>query len=389
MQTSIVQQLLETPDGQEADRILRACTHCGFCLATCPTYQLLGDERDSPRGRIYLIKQVLEGAEPGQPTQTHLDRCLTCRNCETTCPSGVEYGRLVDIGRGLVDARQHRPRLERLVRWGLRRIMAYPRRVGLLLTLGRLARPLLPQSQSGKIPPRIRAGNWPAATQAKRSMLVLDGCVQPAAAPVTNAAAARVLDRVGIRLIRARGAGCCGALPQHLSAQQEALTFAKRNIDAWWPHIEAGAEALIITASGCGAQVAEYGHLLRHDPAYAEKARRISQMTCEIGEVLANEELSGFADRGGGRCIAYHPPCTLRNAPGLNDQVAKILTAAGYRLTPVNDVHMCCGSAGTYSILQPQLANRLRDDKLASLQQGQPETIVTANIGCQLHLATA
>lgn len=388
MQTNITQTLLDTPAGQEADRILRACTHCGFCNATCPTYQLLGDERDGPRGRIYMMKQVLEGHTPSASTQLHLDRCLTCRACETTCPADVEYGRLVDIGRGLVEAQVPRSAFMRFQRWALRRIVAYPRRVAVLLALGRLVRPLLPARVKAQVPLRRAAGDWPKATATRRQMLVLEGCVQPAAAPATNASAARVLARLGIELMRARGAGCCGALPHHLSAHEESLAFARRNIDAWWPYIEGGAEAIVMTASGCGAQVVEYGYLLRNDPAYAAKATRISELTRDLGEIFAHEDLSALGQPGTGRKLAYHAPCTLRNSPGLRDHVAEVLVRAGFDLTPVADAAVCCGSAGTYSILQPQLAGRLREQKLANLKSGNPEAIVTANIGCQLHLAS-
>lgn len=389
MQTDITETLLKTPEGQEADRILRACTHCGFCNATCPTYQLLGDERDGPRGRIYMMKQVLEGHTPSASTQLHLDRCLTCRACETTCPADVEYGRLVDIGRGLVDAQVPRSPWVRLQRWALRRFAAYPRRFALLLALGRLARPFLPAKLKAQIAPRVAAGEWPKNSHTTRSMLVLDGCVQPAAAPATNAAAARVLARLGIALVRARGAGCCGALPHHLSAHEESLAFARRNIDAWWPHIEQGVEAIVITASGCGAQVVEYGYLLRNDPAYAKKAKKVSEITRTLSEVLAHEDLSQLGTPGAGRKLAYHAPCTLRNSPGLRDHVADVLRATGFELNPVADAATCCGSAGTYSILQPELANRLREKKLANLENSGAQTIVSANIGCQLHLASA
>lgn len=386
MQTSITQALLATEDGREADRILRACTHCGFCTATCPTYELLGDERDGPRGRIYLVKQVLEGAEPTRKTQTHLDRCLTCRACETTCPADVEYARLADIGRGLVDSRVARPLRERVLRWGLRRFVAYPKRFAFLLALARLVRPLAPGPLKAKIPPRQSAPAWPSPTTTTRRVLILEGCVQPAAAPATNAATARVLAKLGIAALRAPG--CCGALPQHLSARGEALDFARRNIDAWWPAIEAGAEAIVSTASGCGSQVAEYGYLLRNDADYAAKAARVAALTRDVSDVLAGEDLSAFSGIGAGRRLAYHPPCTLQNS-GLNDRTADLLTATGFELAPVANAQRCCGSAGTYSILQPTLANRLRRDKLDSLEHGAPEAIVTANIGCQLHLQAA
>lgn len=393
MQTSIIPALRDTADGQEADRILRACTHCGFCTATCPTYQLLGDERDGPRGRIYLIKQVLEGAEPTEKTRLHLDRCLTCRACETTCPSGVEYAKLADIGRDLVERQVSRPPRERIIRWLLRHVVAYRPRFEIVYAFGQWLRPALigplaPLAQ--KLPPNRTRQPWPDTGTAERTMLVLDGCVQPVAAPNTNAQAARVFARLGVRLLAVGGgAGCCGALHQHLSHREQARDFARANIDAWWPHIEAGAEAIVMTASGCGAQVAEYGYLLRDDPGYAEKAQRVSELTRDLSDVLADEDLSPIADTGNQRKVAYHPPCTLQNAPGLHDRVPDILTAAGYQLTPVPNAHLCCGSAGSYSILQPEIAGELRQDKLEALGQGGPEVIVTANVGCQLHLEAA
>lgn len=393
MQTSIIPQLRDTADGREANRILRACTHCGFCTATCPTYQELGDERDGPRGRIYLIKQVLEGETPTAKTQQHLDLCLTCRACETTCPSGVEYAKLADIGRELVDRQVERPFSQRVIRALLRHVVAYRHRFAFFFALGHFFKPLLVGPLAPlqkKMPPQRQKIAWPAGGKNNtRTMLVLEGCVQPTAAPNTNAYAARVLDRLGVQLIAANGSGCCGALSQHLSHREEALDFARANIDAWWPYVEDGAEAIVMTASGCGAEVAEYGYLLRNDPAYADKAARISELTRDLSDVLASEDLSSLNDVGGGRRIAYHPPCTLQNAPGLHDHVAQILAQAGYELTPVKNSHLCCGSAGSYSILQPEMANRLRRNKLESLNAGAPEAIVTANIGCQLHLEAA
>tara|TARA_B100000678_G_scaffold194169_1_gene162595 strand:+ start:140 stop:1357 length:1218 start_codon:yes stop_codon:yes gene_type:complete len=389
MQTSIVESFLNTPDGQEADRILRACTHCGFCTATCPTYQLTGDERDSPRGRIYLIKQVLEGNTPTERTQYHLDRCLTCRACETTCPSGVEYAKLADIGRHLVDQTVERSNREKAIRFALRHIAAYRHRFAFVLAMGRAVAPLLVGPLAPlreKIPPRREAITAPSERRHARKMLVLQGCVQPAAAPNTNAVAARVFDRLGIDLVAAPGAGCCGALNQHLSQRDQALDNARQNIDAWWPYIDDGAEAIVMTASGCGAEVCEYGHMLRNDPVYAERAARVSELTCDLSDALAREDLSGLADTGNGRRVAYHPPCTLQNAPGLHDNVAEILAQAGYKLTHVSNSHLCCGSAGSYSILQPEMAGELRQNKLTSLAAGNPDMIATANIGCQLHL---
>jgi len=385
MQTRLADEIRATPQGREADAILRSCVHCGFCNATCPTYQLLGDELDGPRGRIYLIKQVLEGQPPTRRTQLHLDRCLTCRACETTCPSGVRYGRLADIGRALVEAAVARPYGERLLRRALRWVVPHAGHFGLLLRMGQGVRPLLPAGLRSKIPPRRVAGPWPDHPHA-RTMLVLAGCAQSAAAPDTNAAAARVLDRLGIRLVTAPQAGCCGALSYHLSAGDEARGQMRRNIDAWWKHIEAGAEAIVMTASGCGAMVKDYAHLLADDPAYAAKAARVSALTRDLVEVLEREVLDRLGISGRGRKVAFHAPCTLQHGQGLQGRVEALLSRLGFALTAVRDAHLCCGSAGSYSLLQPQLARQLRDDKLSALQAERPEVIATANIGCQLHL---
>jgi glycolate oxidase iron-sulfur subunit len=388
MQTQLADFIRDSHQGQEADAILRSCVHCGFCTATCPTYQLLGDELDGPRGRIYLIKQVLEGQTPSRKTQLHLDRCLTCRSCETTCPSGVRYGRLVDIGRAAVEAAVPRPWDERLARRLLRWLVPSRVRFGLFLGLGQLFRPLLPVSLKAKVPPRRVAGPWPTA-QRPRTLLALAGCAQAAATPDTNAAAARVLDRLGIRLVEAPRAGCCGALPHHLGAEEEALTMIRRNIDAWWPQVEAGAEAILVTASGCGAMVKDYGALLAEDPAYAAKAARIAALARDPSEVLAVELARpevALPPPGAGRKIAFHSPCSLQHGQKLPGLAEGLLTRLGYELTPVADGHLCCGSAGSYSLLQPVLARQLRDNKLASLAAGGPECIATANVGCQLHL---
>ncbi len=368
----------------EAEAILRACVHCGFCTATCPTYQLLGDELDGPRGRIYLMKQVLEGETPTATTQLHLDRCLTCRSCETTCPSGVRYGRLLDLGREAVDARVMRSPWDRAARWTLRSIIPYRRRFGALLKLGQWVRPMMPESMKRLVPSISHAGTWPDNPH-PRTMLVLQGCAQPALAPEINAASARVLDRLGIRLVAAEDT-CCGALSHHLSAPEEALGFMRRNIDAWWPHIERGAEAIVMTASGCGALVKEYGYLLHDDPVYAEKAARVSELTRDLCEVLNAEDLAPLNVEVRKR-VAFHAPCTLQHGQNLHGVVESILTRLEVALTPVPDAHLCCGSAGTYSILQRGLAGRLRDNKLKALQSGEPGLIVTANIGCLAHLA--
>ncbi len=389
MQTQLTDAIKNTAYGQEADSILRTCVHCGFCTATCPTYQLLGDELDGPRGRIYLIKEMLEGNAVTRKTQVHLDRCLTCRACETTCPSGVKYGHLVDIGRVVAEQRVQRPWRERVVRKLLRVVIPHPNRFAPLLRLGQVLRLVLPGSLRRSVPSRQQASAWrliwPGARHARR-MLVLDGCVQPALAPNINAAAARVLDRLGISLLRANKAGCCGAVSYHLNAHDEALDFMRQNINAWWPHIQAGVEAIVITASGCGTLVKDYGHILRHDAVYAEKAARVSALSRDLGEILMVEDLSTLPPVNQKQKIAFHAPCSLQHAQKLPNLVERILQARGFELTPVPDAHLCCGSAGTYAILQKSLSQQLLLNKLGALQSGAPEVIVTANIGCLTHL---
>jgi len=387
MQTNLVQQFANTPEGQEAESILRACVHCGFCTATCPTYQELNDERDGPRGRIYLMKMFLEGEEVTEKSREHLDRCLTCRSCETTCPSGVQYGRLVDISRGLMEQEMPRPPKERWIRWSLARVIPNRRLFGFLLRMGQFFRPVLPSVLSTKVPPRKRASPWPAASH-DRIILALAGCVQPSATPNTNAAAARVLDRLGITMVEAPEAGCCGAVNHHLSEHEKALNAMRRNIDAWWPAIDAGAEAIIMTASGCGAMVQEYGHLLKHDPVYAAKAQKVSDMTIDLGAFLLKQDLEKLNVPKGAGKVAFHCPCTLQHAMQQSGVVDQVLRKAGIDLAETKDKHLCCGSAGTYSILQPELSQRLLGKKLAALTVANPDRIVTANIGCQMHLET-
>ncbi len=395
MQTNLADFIRNTAEGREADAILRKCVHCGFCTATCPTYQLLGDELDGPRGRIYLIKQALEGGEVTQKTQLHLDRCLTCRACETTCPSGVEYGRLADIGRSVVEQRVPRGPWQAFQRAALSAVLPRTRLFGALLAAGRAMRPLLPENLASKVPAAgSPAGAWPAPRHARR-MIALAGCVQPAIAPAINAAAARVLDRLGVSLVEAPAGGCCGALRFHLNRQEEGRQDMRALIDAWWPLVESGAESIVMTASGCGTTVKEYGHLLKDDPAYAAKAARISSMTLDLAEVLANErpqiaKLAAGREGHGGKA-AFHSPCSLQHGQQIRGLAESVLEAAGYELTDVPDAHLCCGSAGTYSILQPELSSRLRVNKLAALQSGAPTWIATANIGCltQLQSGTA
>jgi len=387
MQTHITEHFLNTLQGKEADSILRSCVHCGFCTATCPTYQLLGDELDSPRGRIYLIKQVLEGHAVTTKTQTHLDRCLTCRSCETTCPSGVQYGRLVDIGRELVDRRVMRSPLNRLKRFALRKFLPYPKRFSVLLKTGQLLKPFMPAALKQKVPGIQKIKPWPASEKTQsRKMLVLQGCAQSVATPNTNSASANILHKLDIQLIAAPDAGCCGAVSQHLSAQQEALDFMRRNIDAWWPYIEQGIEAIVVTASGCGAVIKEYGHLLKQDVDYADKADKVSTLAKDIGEILSTEDLPLDRIKPATRHIAFHSPCTLQHGQKLDGVVEAILNRCGFELAHVEDSHLCCGSAGTYSILQAELSQQLLSNKLTALQKHTPELIATANIGCQLHM---
>jgi glycolate oxidase iron-sulfur subunit len=391
MKTNLAEFIRRTPQGEEAERILRSCVHCGFCTATCPTYQLLGDELDGPRGRIYLMKELLEGNAFTRTTQLHLDRCLTCRACETTCPSGVQYGQLVDIGRNIVEQQVPRPALDRLRRAVLRTVIPNRALFAPLLRVGQTLRPLLPPALRRKVPARQAQTAWPAARHARR-MLVLDGCVQPSIAPNINAAAARVLDRIGISLLKAEQAGCCGAVTFHLNRQDDALGYMRRNIDAWWPHIEAGAEAIVTTASGCGVMVRDYGHALAHDARYAEKAKRVTELTRDIGEVLLAEQhllgkaLEATTAQETMKNVAFHSPCTLQHGLQIRGTVESLLRDAGFNLTYVPDAHLCCGSAGTYSILQPELSQRLLDNKVQALESGSPQGVVTANIGCLAHL---
>jgi len=386
MQTNLADFIRNTPDGDEADAILRSCVHCGFCTATCPTYQLLGDELDGPRGRIYLIKQVLEGAPVTAKTQQHLDRCLTCRNCETTCPSGVKYSRLVDIGRKVVEQRVTRPFMERMQRLLVRETVSRKALFGTALALGRIARPLLSPALQDKIPLRQSAGAWPTRSHV-RKMWVLDGCAQPAMAPNINSATARVLDALGVQLLVAPRAGCCGALRHHLNEHEAALDDMRRNIDAWWPALHDGSvEAIVMTASGCGATVKDYGHLLAHDAAYADKAQRVSAATRDLSEVM-EEFIAVLPTRTRlSERVAYHPPCTLQHGQQIRGKVEAVLRAVGVEVVLCGDSHLCCGSAGSYSLLQPELSVQLRDRKLAHLAETGASTIVSANVGCSAHL---
>ena len=377
-----------TTAGQTARELTSACVHCGFCLATCPTYLDGRDERDSPRGRIYLIKQLLETGTATEQTHVHLDRCLTCRSCETTCPSGMQYGRLLDIGRGLMEQTAPRPIYSRGLRWLLRFVLSRPRLLGGALALGQTVRPRLPKSLRDKIPPRAVHNPLPTAQHA-RKMLVLEGCAQRVATPNTNAAARRVLNKLGISLIAAPQAGCCGAVNYHLAAHADGLDNMRRNIDAWWPSIENGAEAIVSSASGCGSMLVEYGDLLAHDPAYAAKAQRVAELTRDIGEILLHEDLGALAIDTDIGPVAVHTPCTLQHALHQPDLLSNILGRVGFTLARTTEQNLCCGSAGTYSILQAPISKRLRENKLQALTGDAPGLIATANVGCQLHLQAA
>ncbi len=390
MQTNLSPEYRDTADGQEAEAILRKCVHCGFCTATCPTYQLLGDELDGPRGRIYLIKQVLEGVAPTRDTQLHLDRCLTCRNCETTCPSGVQYGHLVDIGRKLVDEKVPRPATEQAVRWALKEGLNSALFAPAMKT-GQMLRGLLPGGIKAKVPEARSSGNLPTQTH-ERKVLLLAGCVQPAMSPNINSATARVLDACGIQTVVELLAGCCGGVKFHLNDQDAAIVQMKNNIDAWWPHVTSGAEAIVMNASGCGVTVKDYGHILRNDAAYADKAKRISELTKDLSELLPDllpalrQRIQPQTAQAQG-LMAFHPPCTLQHGQQLKGGVETHLNELGFTLKVANtEAHLCCGSAGTYSVLQPVIATQLRDRKLGNLNEMQPQAILSANIGCITHL---
>lgn len=392
MQTALAPEYQQTQDGQDAEAILRKCVHCGFCTATCPTYQLLGDELDGPRGRIYLIKQVLEGAQPTRKTQVHLDRCLTCRNCESTCPSGVQYGALVEIGRRVVDAKVERPSSERAARWALKEGLTSPL-FEPALKIGQALRAFVPAVLKSKVPPkaRSRAHDWPTRTH-PRKVLMLLGCVQPALAPNINSATARVLDAAGIQCVVADGAGCCGAIRAHLNDHDGGLADMRRNVDAWWPLVERGeVEAIAINASGCGVTVKEYGQHLAHDPAYAERAAKVAALAKDLSELLPDlvPRLKTRIDLKRARHVAYHPPCTLQHGMKLRGGVEAGLRELGFRVElAAGESHLCCGSAGTYSVLQPELSKQLRDRKLNALAPIGAQAIVSANVGCIQHLQT-
>ena len=389
METHLADWLKGTRDGDEAEAILRKCVHCGFCTATCTTYQLLGDELDGPRGRIYLIKSVVEGEKPTASTMEHLDRCLTCRNCESTCPSGVDYGHLVDIGRKLVEQQVERPASQRFMRTLLRETLTRRWLFDPAMRVGQAVRPLLPEALKAKVPERRDPGKRPSRSHA-RKVILLEGCVQPGMLPSIDAATDRVLDRLGLEAIRPQGSGCCGAIRHHLNDQAGAANDARRNIAAWWPLIEAGAEAILINASGCGAMVKDYAHLLADDPEWAARAKQVVERTRDLAEWLPAEIdaaiAAGRLRAASSSRVVFHPPCTLQHGQKVRGVVEALLTRLGATVLPVGESHLCCGSAGTYSVLQPQLSGELRSRKLGHLTAGEPELILSANIGCITHL---
>lgn len=384
MQTNIPQSILDTPQGKEANDILRSCVHCGFCTATCPTYQELGDELDGPRGRIYLIKDMLEGGDVTTETQQHLDRCLTCRACETTCPSGVEYAHLAEIGKAMVEEKVGRPWAQRLLRKALVNILPNRPLFAGLMRLGRLFRPVLPKSLQAKIPKAKKVGVYPRQEHL-RKVLLIEGCVQPSMSPEIDVNTAQVLDKLGIQTLRVLQSQCCGAVENHLNAKEAGLKRVRTNIDIWLPYVELGVEAILSTASACALEIKEYEHLLKDDPEYAEKAKIISDKAKDLVEVLAGEDLS-VLKLDSAKKIAFHAPCTLQHGQQLNGRVEALLTSVGYDISPVMDAHLCCGSAGTYSVLQPELSQTLRDNKVQHLTAHQPDIIATANIGCLHHI---
>ena len=407
MQTTFAPELLVDPQMAASEKILRTCVHCGFCTATCPTYLLLGDELDSPRGRIYLIKDMLENSKPAtEQVVKHVDRCLSCLSCMTTCPSGVHYMHLVDHARAYIEDTYKRPLADRLLRATLARIL--PNRTLFRLALiaawfGKPIAPLLkrlpaigPQLAAmialapPRAPQRAADGAMPATKgPSRKRVVIMEGCAQPVLQPSINAAARRLLARVGIETVAVKAEGCCGALVHHLGRERDALNFARRNIDAWAAEIEgAGLDAILITASGCGTTVKDYGYMLREDPAYAQKAARISALARDISEYVAQLDLGPRLQRKG-LAVAYHSACSMQHGQQIRDEPKRILREAGFDVKDVPEGHICCGSAGTYNILQPEIAGQLRARKIANIERTKPALIATGNIGCITQLSGA
>ena len=386
MQTRLRQP--DTPQGQRADAILRRCVHCGFCNATCPTFQLLGDELDGPRGRIYQIKAMLEGESNLDGTRLHLDRCLTCRACETTCPSGVKYSELVEIGREQLAIRLPRPRWQRLQRWALLAIVPVRKRFAAWVRLANPFNPLLPDRFRVPAPDPAGTSNWPTNTHAQE-VLLLEGCVQAVLSPGIDRHLAYLLDHIGIRLRPVKQSGCCGAVPHHLDAPDSARQMARTNLDALLPELGPKSLGILISASACELELREYPQLLTEDPLYREKAQQLAERVLDPAALIAEHLVSDFEARFPGARVALHEPCTLQHGLQRGGALAPLLETLGYAVTPVRDGHLCCGSAGTYSLFQPELSQKLRGDKLENLLADAPDYIVTANIGCLHHLRAA
>jgi len=386
VQTNLSQSFSQELSAEVVEAILRKCVHCGFCNATCPTYQLSGDELDGPRGRIYQMKQFFEGSPANTEMLKHLDRCLSCRSCETTCPSGVNYSRLLEIGREAIEVELPRPAIESIKRWLLTRFLNSGWLFGLILQCGRLVSSLLPASLGNAIPARQKSVARPTS-QHQRRVLMLSGCVQPALSPNTNAAAAAVLDRFGITAIEIGPRHCCGAVGLHTSQARQGRQQAQKLIDLWWPHIESGVEAIVITASGCGLTVGDYQAIFADDPEYSLKAKKVSELTQDFSQLVLKERSKLKFSAIEGKRVAFHTPCTMQHGLCLTGIIENILTSAGYHLCQVDDAHLCCGSAGTFSLLQPEISSNLRRNKQDALTVDTPEVIATANIGCQMQIA--
>lgn len=401
MQTSFPPELLADPAMQNSESVIRKCVHCGFCTATCPTYVLLGDELDSPRGRIYLIKDMLENDRtPGPEEVKHVDRCLSCLSCMTTCPSGVNYMHLVDHARAHIQQRYRRPATERLLRAVLGWVLPHPKRFRLALALAPLGRPLQPLLRRSAAlrplaamldlaPRRVPApapAEAPTVPLRRGRVALLQGCAEPVLRPEIREATVRLLARCGHEVVFAPGEGCCGALVHHMGREADALAAARRNVDAWLAQIEGeGLDAILVTASGCGTTIKDYGFMLRNDPAYAEKAARVSALALDVSEYLSRIELPAATARG--LTVAYHPACSLQHGQKVTEPPKRLLSETGYEVRVPHEAHLCCGSAGTYNILQPDIAGRLGEGKAAALEALGADVVATGNVGCATQIA--
>jgi glycolate oxidase iron-sulfur subunit len=406
MQTNFTNDQLKDPAMAASEKILRTCVHCGFCTATCPTYLLLGDELDSPRGRIYLMKDMLESGKPASPEVVkHIDRCLSCLSCMTTCPSGVHYMHLVDHARAYIEATYTRPWHDRLLRWVLATVLPYPNRFRFALGAAMLAKPLkgiigaLPLLGSRlqamielapvRVPPRTpldQPGTYRAHGERRGRVAILSGCAQPVLKPGFNEAAIRLLNRHGVDVVQPKGEGCCGALVHHMGRDEHSHAFAKRNIDAWIAEMDGeGLDAIVITASGCGTTIKDYGFMFREDPDYAEKAARVSALTKDVTEYVTSLTLMEPV-RETDLVVAYHSACSMQHGQAIRTEPKTLLKKAGFTVKDVPEGHICCGSAGTYNLLQPEIAAQLRARKVANIERTKPDLIATGNIGCMTQI---